>query len=273
MDKLGLQNQRIIRKLGTQKKMRSTKAAIFRNIKISFWVSLIICALSAGAIYSPKIISYAKGLQSFRLHDVQVVFEGNASFLNKNTILKKINIKKYKSIFQKSLSEIETKISSHPWVSGVVVDRVLPNRLVVKVIEKRPFAILNLKKMYYLDAEAQMIDFVKPGGKLDLPMVTGLENTRFESLSEEDKKSIYKAIAIINKFSNEFKDILVSEINIDRIFGFKVFTDLDSSMINLGRDDLEQKFFRLKQILARENHSSYVKIDLDYKKRAVVRVK
>ncbi|MCB1054049.1 MAG: FtsQ-type POTRA domain-containing protein [Acidobacteria bacterium] len=63
-----------------------------------------------------------------------------------------------KSLLLLSLSEVETRIESHPWVAGVAIRKRLPDALEVEVVVRRPVAVLEREgRRLLVDADGRPI--------------------------------------------------------------------------------------------------------------------
>jgi hypothetical protein len=70
----------------------------------------------------------------------------------------------------------EALARSMPWVERVRVQRWWPGKVVVRVTERTPIALVNLGKVYQMDASGVLFE-APAGAYLDLPVVSGLADT------------------------------------------------------------------------------------------------
>jgi cell division septal protein FtsQ len=73
-----------------------------------------------------------------------------------------------------SLAELESELADHPWIAGVAMRKRLPDTLAVRVVERRPAALLRRADgLYYIDAAGRLIDRYEPeSGPADLLLVS-----------------------------------------------------------------------------------------------------
>ena len=83
----------------------------------------------------------------FQVRDIMV--EGRA-LTSQKEILDVLNVKRHKSIFIPSLSEVKQKLELLPWVRSATVQRRLPDVLYVRLSERHPIAIWQHKSQMYL---------------------------------------------------------------------------------------------------------------------------
>lgn len=72
-----------------------------------------------------------------------------------------------------SLVELQTEFAGHPWIAGVAMRKRLPDTLAVRLVERRPAALLRRKDgLHYVDDTGRVIDRYDPtAGPADLLLV------------------------------------------------------------------------------------------------------
>ncbi len=72
-----------------------------------------------------------------------------------------------------SLADLEGELAGHPWIAGLAMRKRLPDTLAVRVVERRPAALLRRADgMHYIDRAGRLIDRYDPGaGPADLMLV------------------------------------------------------------------------------------------------------
>ena len=72
-----------------------------------------------------------------------------------------------------SLADLEVELAGHPWIAGVAMRKRLPDTLAVRVVERRPVALLRRPDgLYFVDETGRLIDRFDPGtGPADLLLV------------------------------------------------------------------------------------------------------
>src|SRR3989337_488157 len=69
--------------------------------------------------------------------------------------------------------EVAGRLSRHPWVRSVSVRKSFPDRLVVRVEERKPVAMVNLDALHYLDEEGRPFRRLTAYDPKNLAIVTG----------------------------------------------------------------------------------------------------
>jgi cell division septal protein FtsQ len=72
-----------------------------------------------------------------------------------------------------ALADLESELAGHPWIAGVAMRKRLPDSLAVRVVERRPAALLRRADgLYYVDEAGRLIERFDPGaGPVDLLLV------------------------------------------------------------------------------------------------------
>ena len=105
---------------------------------------------------------------------------------------------------------------SDPWVREVVVRRVFPHTLSVRVLERQPMAVAVLDGMpTVVDGTGVAIVPWSPRlGELDLPLVTGVDDDTAEARAENIRAGM-EALAALRRHHQQLLDRL-SEVDMSR---------------------------------------------------------
>jgi cell division protein FtsQ len=77
-------------------------------------------------------------------------------------------------IFLYSPAFIKQRLETLPWIRSAFVQRIIPNIIYIRLVERRPIAIWqNRGKHFLIDKEGKIIDSDKIGLFKDLPLVVG----------------------------------------------------------------------------------------------------
>ena len=88
-----------------------------------------------------------------------------------------------KNIIFLNSNELKKNIDQKGFIEKIEIKKIFPNKLVIKVYEKEPIALLidNKQKKYYLSKENDLIEFRKILKYENLPIVRG-EHNNFKKL-------------------------------------------------------------------------------------------
>ena len=114
-------------------------------------------------------------------------------------------IKSLKPIYNKNLvnlnyREIEEKLSKQTFIESFNIKKKYPNTLQIKIVEKKPIAILqNKKKKYFLSEKLDLIEFNNSKKYQNLPFILG-EEKKFK-IFYNNLNEINFPLEIINKYT------------------------------------------------------------------------
>ena len=128
-----------------------------------------------------------------------------------NFILKDENIKRtlfylYNEnlVFLKK-NNVKDVLEKIDFIDSFELKKIYPNKLKIKIFEKRPIAILHLdKKKYYLDENINLIDYIDLKNYKDLPIVFGNRRS-FKILNDDLKKIDFPINTIQNYYLHDSK--------------------------------------------------------------------
>ena len=191
-----------------------------KKIKKQKYIRIIILCLSF-LVFSLIINLYNSNQHSYRLRNIvdkantilsnygfylQNIYISGEKNLQKKVILNTINPKQYKSIFDVNLFKIHNNLLLNQWVETVQIERILPNSIKIKIIEKKPVAIWQSKIGNKLITEDGSVISIANASifKDQLPIVTG----------KEANKNILFILQILKQTPNLYKDVWsISYIN------------------------------------------------------------
>ena len=153
------------------------------------------------------------------------------------------------SIVQVDLKTIAQNVESLSWVRSCEVRRVMPNTLSLRVVERKPVALVNMVRLYYLDEDGTPFAQPAPGESLDYPVVTGLEHR--ECPGNGCTEVLVRTVRFLKDLRNYpqlFREG-ISEIHLDAADAMTIVTMKRGIMITLGPGQLGLKLRRLEKVL------------------------
>lgn len=186
------------------------------------------------------------------------------------------------------LREIETRIATHPFLSGVDVYRDSHGTLVVEVVERTPVAMCVLDGApVYLDSQAVALPYRFSRSTVDVPIVRGVE--RVDSTRDTTKSNRAPVVQLdsvvalevlgVVRMLRDFDETLyrqISEIVREPSGDYMLMTADRAIPIRAGRaDDLPARLAKLelfmRTALASNNGKRPAYIDLRWRGQVVVR--
>jgi cell division septal protein FtsQ len=180
----------------------------------------------------------------FRVREVEI--EGCRK-IRPEAIRSLMTIEGMPNLFIVRLEEIAGPVEAHPWVDHVVVRKVFPNTVRVQIEERKPIAILQLEKLYYVDSRGVIFSPVGEGDGYNFPFVTGLTRQALEKDSESSKRLLVSALELVRLTEAEkvFAPGEISEIHVSPSFGVDCYAKTDGLAVRMGKDSFAEKLRRL----------------------------
>lgn len=171
-----------------------------------------------------------------------------------------------------NLKKIRKRIEINPWVEGVVINRVIPDKLVIEIEEKNPVALVQLRKKYLVDSRGKLIVPVKnTEGFRDRNylVLTGLNEKEVLArggVPADVYDQFRQFIAIGGSNGNWFDLGEIREVRWDPLNGLILSYGASNMVIKLGKGSFSLKFSMLRRVMgeiSRRNIDEQVKeIDL-----------
>ncbi|MEE9252131.1 MAG: FtsQ-type POTRA domain-containing protein [Thermodesulfobacteriota bacterium] len=180
-------------------------------------------------------------LNYFQITDIKVVGAKNSS---EAELLRRAGIRAgYTNIFF-STNKLKMQILKNPWITDVNVRKEYPRKVIIEVTEQSPFCLLIDHKgdMYYLSKKGVILAEANFSNGLDFPVLI--------SKGIESQQLIKNAVQVLSlsASSNVLSWEEISEINIDPVYGLKVFTK-DKRRIDFGKGDIRTKWKNVEKII------------------------
>ncbi|OGP32315.1 MAG: hypothetical protein A2073_02160 [Deltaproteobacteria bacterium GWC2_42_11] len=196
--------------------------------------------------------------------------------VSKGEVLELMGITPGDNIIAVDADEIRERVERHPWIKTVKVGRRMPDKILVEIKERVPFAIINLDALYLIDDGGSVFKRVSIEDDVDLPVISaGISKDELEG-DEEVSKLVIGAIDLISLISGKiyFSIDRLSEIKIDPVYGLTLYIMDSGTRIEIGHNNFEEKLNRLDRVINElgNNTQAVETIDLNYGERVVVRL-
>jgi len=220
-------------------------------------VLLIVGSSIAGVVFGAKRALNAWFFENpdYAVRNIDVTTDGK---LNRDAVLKTADIAEGANIFQVNLLELQERLRSLPQVEESRVQRVLPNKLVISIQERRPVAwVVASDSVPPTFENAFLVDrrgiLLKPKGSAPeyagLPVILGVETSSLVAGQALDREEVKAALQLLR----DAAEILQTRLQIQSIDVSKeyclVVTDKQRSVLTFGTDDLVLQLKRLERLM------------------------
>lgn len=147
--------------------------------------------------------------------------------------------------------EVARRLSGHPWVRSVSVRKSFPDRLVVRIEERVPVAMVNLDVLHYLDEEGRPFKRLTAYDPKNFAIVTGFSR---EDLLRKDPvtvRDLRKTLDLLRGVESGALRRNVSEIHFDAQDGYTVVTRDVGLQLKVGTMDVKEAIRRIEAAMPR----------------------
>lgn len=233
--------------------------------------------LAVAIVFSLKIaidqcLSAIAPLPLFRLSKIDVV--GN-SLIALEKILEDSKLEQGQGILYIDLKDVADRVSKNPIVKKAVVSRRLPDRIVIKIVERKPVALIYLDRLYAMDRDRVLLPLVDPVMTPSLPILTGVSLNSYVVGRTVASGDLSRAVEFLTEMDRLCSRLVerVSEINLSRPGEITLYLFPGSIKVRMRNEDFVEQILSLDAILQQlkveKSHSRY--IDLRFKGQIIVK--
>ena len=249
-------------------------AVVPRLLKGLFKATILVLAVAVLALLWRVVYGYMKETPLLTLREVTI--EGCQRSSEKD-ILSMTQLDRKPNILSIDLAESRSKVEANPWIEHAEIRRIFPDRISIRIIERKPAAIILLDRLYYIDGKGVIFARVPKGYQIDHPILTGLHRDDFKAHPDQSWGLVSKALRLVRliKGGKVLSQKDISEIHMDKALGINLYSNDGAIEIKLGLDHYEAKWKRLEKVW-RHLRGSPLKpayIDCNYERRVIVKVR
>ncbi len=160
------------------------------------------------------------------------------------------------NIFFMDLKKLKKGIeSTHVELKDVVVRRLLPNKLIVNAVLRKPIAQIRSDRYYFVDEEGVILpdvkNFADPGFPIIRGVVTNLAKVQASKFSGFEKENIGKALGLIKKINSipALSRYKLKLVDIADPGNFSFYFDEEGVEIKIGNSDFSNRLKILTTVL------------------------
>jgi cell division protein FtsQ len=243
------------KKQKTKKRLNPSRVMIVLVFVLMF--SFSICAVLVSDIFNVKYIEVS----------------GNEK-VTKSSILNTIGTKKDKNIFMYSKKDIIEGIKKNAYIDTVEVERKLPNKIIVKVVEKKVFVTLKDGDNYcYIDRDGNLLEELKGTNESRNDKIIEIDYSieDYKTIKFKDQNSknkFFLLMSVLEKYGmyNETK-----QVNMQKDSNIDVLTRGNIKILLPNDDNLDYNIHRVSKVVLDLNNKKISRgsVDLTQNKYAV----
>jgi cell division protein FtsQ len=147
--------------------------------------------------------------------------------------------------------EVARRLSGHPWIRAVSVRKAFPDRLVVRIEERTPVAMVNLDVLHYLDEEGRPFKRLTAYDPKNLAIVTGYSREDLLRKDPVTMRDLRKTLELLRGVEAGALRQNVSEIHFDAQEGYTVVTRDSGLQLKVGTMDVKEAIHRIEAAMPR----------------------
>src|SRR5262245_44273154 len=239
------------------------------KVKPTQWVRVaqLLMGLSGLAILCWSTYEVVIYLRTAPRFEVQKLSVSGASRVPENEVIAKAGFEIGTNIFRVDLDEIRKRVESLTWVRHASVQRVLPDQIVIKIVEREPIGLTRIRgEIYQFDIDGKILDPDSASGS-SFPILDGLRSGDPEG--NLHKVQIYKTVM------DELGQTSLSEVHIKDSGEVTVVSASDPLLINLGVAEFRARWVKYLQLKPQiqQQYPQAVRVDLRFKNQVIIKMK
>ncbi len=256
-----LKRSNLSRRPGSDGKRGAGSGSVFvRKFLIASMVTALFLAGLAGAGYG--IRQWAQCCSIFQISSIDLHQAGEkGKRIDPKEIVRLSGIRSGQNIFSVNAEKVRAAImAGNPWIASVELERDYPNRIIIKVREREPAALVSIQgKIWLMDKEGKVFKEAAPEDGFKGPIITGLlkDDKGPHGKGEQDGQAldmtrVRDAMTIV-KLSRKGARALgyfnISQIDFPDEDTLVVYTADKAVPFYLERSELKGQFYRAEKIL------------------------
>lgn len=147
--------------------------------------------------------------------------------------------------------EVARRLSKHPWVRSVSVRKAFPDRLVVRIEEHRPVAMVNLDALWYVNEDGKPFKRLTAYDPKNFAIVTGFAPADLKAGEAVTARDFRKALELLRLAEAGPLRQNLSEIHFDAQDGYTLVTRDAGMQLKIGNMEFRKAIRRVEEALPR----------------------
>lgn len=230
------------RKKGKEKGGAAARINFRQVLPVAAAILAVVLVTAAGAaVYS--------WLGHSRLFSVREIDMNRCAYVTRDEITGILSGVPQGNIWSLSSGAIGRRLLSHPWVRSVSVRKSFPDRLVVRIEERRPAAMINLDTLYYVDEEGTIFKRLTAYDPKNFPIVTGFSRGELTARDAVTLQNLKKTLELLRSTESGVLRQNVSEVHFDAQEGYTLVTRDSGMQLKIGMMDFREAMKRVEEAM------------------------
>ena len=153
------------------------------------------------------------------------------------------------NIWALSTQDIGRRLQTHPWVRSVSVRKAFPDRLVVRIEERHPVAMINFDALYYVDEQGKIFKRLTSYDPKNFPILTGFSQGDLKANDAVTARNLKKTLELLRATESGVLRQNVSEIHFDAQDGYTLVTRDSGLQLKIGTMDFREAMRRIEEAM------------------------
>ena len=252
------------------KKPLDIKGFFRKGLKVV--VNFTIVVASAGVLYGCWF--YVMTTPYFKLSKINI--EGHSQ-TTREKILEALSLDNDTNIFSLNISDVGRRVEDIPWVNKVSMERAYPDALNITIVERTPFALINLGRFYYFDEGGNIFALANSSVGWNFPVFSGIDKGSLLEGEERTIALIDEGIGLLKLLKRSDSDINsenIAELHLDSKSGITLYMVKGKPPVHLGRGDYERKLIHAQRVYSdlKRKGIRAARLEADFDDRVIVKV-
>jgi cell division protein FtsQ len=230
------------RKKGKEKNGAAARINFRQVLPVAAAILVVVLVTAAGAaVYS--------WLGHSRLFSVRDIDMNRCAYVTRDEVSGILSGVAQGNIWSLSSRDIGHRLRTHPWVRSVSVRKVFPDRLVVRIEERKPAAMVNLDALYYVDEEGTIFKRLTAYDPKNFPIVTGFSRGELTARDAVTLQNMRKTLELLRCTESGVLRQNISEVHFDAQEGYTLVTRDSGLQLKIGMMDFREAMKRIEEAM------------------------
>lgn len=246
------------RKKGKEKKPEARRFPLRQVLPVAAaLLAVILVTASGAAVYS--------WLGHSRLFKVQEIDLNRCDYVTREEISGMLSGVSRGNIWALSSQDIGRRLQSHPWVRKVAVRKAFPDRLVVRIEERHPVAMINLDALYYVDEQGKIFKRLTSYDPKGFPILTGFSHGDLKANDGVTARNLKRSLELLRAAESGVLRQNVSEVHFDAQDGYTLVTRDSGLRLKIGSMEIREAMQRIEEAIPKLSSLGQAKGIVDLK--------
>jgi len=154
-----------------------------------------------------------------------------------------------RNIWSLSKEEIGRRVQSHPYVREVAVRKAFPDKLVVRIEEREPVAMINLDALYYVDEQGSIFKRLTAYDAKSFPILTGFSRDDLMAKDPVTIRNLKRTIDLLEHTETGSLSRNISEVHYDAQDGYTLVTRDHGLQFKIGTMPFPEAMQRVEEAM------------------------